>query len=71
MEAAHERVQTWAEEMERQGKKVDRSSVFVGEAMNYAMSRDPEGKNPQLMNVVDAGAAYVDAYRALQQGGGQ
>ncbi|MEW6283183.1 MAG: hypothetical protein AB1758_31530, partial [Candidatus Eremiobacterota bacterium] len=67
-----QKVDVWAQEQEKQGKRVDRSSIFVGEAMNYAMNKDPEGKNPQLMGVFDSGAQYIDAYRALQQSqGGQ
>ncbi|MEW6283104.1 MAG: hypothetical protein AB1758_31110 [Candidatus Eremiobacterota bacterium] len=69
MQQIHQQVEAYAAQQESQGRKVDRASLFAGEAMKYALNKDPEGKNPGLMGVFDAGAEYVDAYKAALQEG--
>jgi hypothetical protein len=65
------KVNAYAEQQEAQGKTVDRASLFVGESMNYALQKDPQQQNPQLMGMFDAGKEWVDARTALNGGGQQ
>ncbi len=60
----HKRVEAYAQEQESAGRQVNRSRLFAGEAMSYAMHKDPEGKDSRLTGLFDAGANYVKAYDA-------
>lgn len=59
-------VEQWAREQESLGRSVNLPLFFVGEAMNYALSVDPEGQDPALMQFFDAGVEYYEACRAAQ-----
>lgn len=64
--ALMDQVEQWAAEQESLGKSVNLPLFYVGEALNYVLSVDPEGKDPDLMRLFDAGVEYYEACRAAQ-----